>query len=129
MKHFKLLAALTFILFFQISYAQNDAIDKIEYSEVDGGKGGGKIHLIVTKDSLVYTATGRGEKAIAKRIKTPNGMWDKIKAILPFDDFKKVKNGRSQLAHDDTDVTLSVLSNNVRYVVLTAMMIPPIIRC
>ena len=44
-------------------------------------------------------------------------MWDKLTAILPFDGFRMVKNGRSQLANDGTDITLVVISNNIKHVV------------
>ncbi|TRW23115.1 hypothetical protein FMM05_15605 [Flavobacterium zepuense] len=117
MKYVKLLAAFTFLLLSQICHAQDDPINKIEYSEINGGKGGDKIHLIVTKDSLSYSASGGNLKPFVKHIQTPKGMWSKLTAILPFDGFKMVKNGRSQLSQDGTDITLAVLSNNVKYVV------------
>jgi len=117
MKHVKLLVFLTFLLLSQICHAQNDPIDKIEYSEVDGGRGGRKVQLTVTKDSLSYSTSGADSKPLITRIQTPKGMWDKLTAILPFDGFKMVKNGRSQLANDGTDITLAVISNNIKYVV------------
>ena len=55
MTYIKVFAAFIFFLSLQICHAQNDHIDKIEYSEVDGGKGGRKVHLTVTKDSLSYS--------------------------------------------------------------------------
>jgi hypothetical protein len=113
MKHIQLFTALALLFFCQLAHSQN--IDKIEYGEVDGFKGGGTINVVITKDSLFYKISG--VKTKEKHIKTPKGVWDKLVTALPFDDFKKIKNGRTQTPKDGTDITISILKDKVNYVV------------
>lgn len=115
-------APIIFILLFtscQTYVKQNivNNIVRVSYNSVNGGKIGGYVSFIVTKDSIVYSL---GDNKTAKKYNaalSSKGIWDSLRSSINLVYFDKIKSDPGHRAYDGTDITISIIDSKTHTII------------
>ena len=88
---------------------KNEKLTRVEWSTY-GGQRGYVEKVIVTKDSILHSTftTMNNDETVENQYKNTPEKWQKLVDAFQMSDFKKVKDGASNLAFDGVDQKLIV---------------------
>ena len=89
---------------------QKEKIQKIEYREHSGGKGGGFTYLEINKDTIFFLQGATLQKTDTIIKKTPLILWQKLSEVS-IKEFETIESGERTAYHDGTDTTISIDTN------------------
>ena len=102
-----------------ISEKQNaEKIEKIIYSETGGDTGGKNVHLVITKDSIIYRLTEGviDEKTIANlSLNNNNKDWEAFIDKIDLEDFEKGKPSEELIIEDIPTTKIIIKTDKKEY--------------